>query len=213
MALITIAANMVAGLGQANLISYASVHDAPNSVPLTLPPWAMALANSLWAGPAWEVYRIELSVDTSPLGAGAIITAAVLSPWLARPAHGTEDDPGQAVIHVVEGIHGAVPVVADYGLLLPQVVSGGVGPPYADILPTPGSRHDIILNAIGRSWIDPTGTTKFGLRLFGDINILVPTGWNDVELYSARDIELTITYIPAVPFVINKSYALSREEL
>ena len=216
MATLEVTAHLYGCVCTAGKATYPLAHDVANADWAGIFPGPIIVLVSILSGlPSFEVARSELSFDTSPAGAGAIVTGVILDLWFARPAHGSEDDPGHMATHVVEGVHGAVVDVADFGLLLPKTVSGGEGPPYADILPAPGSYHAIPLNAIGRSWINLTGITKLALRCWGDIANLVPTGMNDVEIYVGANLpKLRITYIPyALPTKRDKAYALAREEL
>lgn len=199
-----ITASLYGGIYTADKATYPLAHDVANA------DWAgvwvgpIILISSILTGiPTFEVARSEMSFDTSPLSPGAIISSALLRLWFARPAHGSEEDPGHIAAHVVEGVHGAVVDVADFGLLLPKTVSGGEGPPYADILPAPGSYHDIPLNAVGLNWINPTGETKFGLRCWGDLANIIPTGWNDVEIHVGANLpRLIVTYSLGTPKVL-----------
>ena len=105
----------------------------------------------------------------------------------------TEIDPGQATIHVVEGVHGDTLEPDDFGDLLPKTTSGG-SISHGDIVQ---GWNEISLNATGRGWISKTGITKLGLRLAGDIDNSTPTGYNSLEIMSESSSYapvLTITY-------------------
>lgn len=180
-------------IGPANA-NYAAVHDA--ALADLVGTGNITLENTLDGTPLYYVTRGELSFDTSPLAllGSIVITGGVLSLFIKRPVHASETDLGQATIHVVEGVHGDDPEVADYGLLLPKVVSGGEGPAYADIPPVQGDWFDITLTAAGVSWINNT-MTKFGLRVKGDIDNAIPTGFNDVVVDNKSNLPvLTVTY-------------------
>lgn len=151
-------------------------------------------STGLSAGPNYSVSRGFLCFDTSPLGAGEVISAVVL--WLAPVTGGTEADPGNATLHIIQGIHSDPLVVTDFGDILSSVISGGSITEANFYAAAPGYAT-ITLNAIGIGWINPTGITALALRVAGDVNNLVPTGLNNIAIFGMTGPPtLTITYTP-----------------
>jgi hypothetical protein len=167
------------------------------------------LSNCDWGeGGLYDVARGELVFDLSAVTGP--ISAATLRAWLQRPVHISQDDAGHTTIYIVEGVNATLaPALADYGLMLPNVVLGSAGVLYADVLEG-GSYHDIALNATGISWLVPGALSSLGLRINGDISALLPLGMNDVEIHPApaHPASLTLTYANS-----KWAYPLSRRKL
>lgn len=127
----------------------------------------------------------------------------------------TETDPGYATVHIVEGVQHDPLEDVDYENHVNKNISGG-SIAYGSLVEE--AYNDIVLNTIGRGWINKTGITKLCLRVAADIEDNEPTGENEVAFHSRekgldKAPKLILTYTPAVVTPINKAYALSREEL
>lgn len=118
----------------------------------------------------WKCERGFLYFDTSALGAGWTITAAILTVYVYAKQF---TNAGHADLHIVEGVQDDPAQANDFGDHLLKVTSGG-SIVYADIVDD--AFNDITLNATGRGWINKTGTTKFCVKVSGDIDDLSPSG-------------------------------------
>lgn len=155
---------------------YIVAHDAPSASRSIFPPLAPT-KNYIITETGYFKYGITrglLSFDTSLLGGVAISAANIYI--IAHDA--TESDPGQSDLHIVRGVQHTPPINTDYGDEGLQVTSGGVCPFGSYLL---GWIAVIPFNAFGLGQISPSGTTKLGLRLSGDITASVPTGYNRVD--------------------------------
>lgn len=176
--------------------SWADVHDA------SVPPicdvhdseYELVAAVGFISGSPSYYYidRAFLYFDTSEIEVGATIDEAILALFLNGKV---EDNAGYATLHVVEGVQASPLECADWGKHLDKVVSAG-SVAFADWVS--GGYTPIVLNAIGRSWINKGGITKFCLRLVSDIDDTPPPGIlyaaeNGIAIYSA---EKGVLYCP-----------------
>ena len=158
-------------LTKSNLV-FATSHDALNadSVDVASDEAAVGISKAI-IPPQWSFLRPVLPFDTSPLPPGVGILAAVLSLRGWASSYMALDPP---ILIVVDGSDcAAALVVADYGVLLGKIVSGGsIAIPDFN---TAGWNH-ITLNAIGRGWTNPGGITKLALRTDFDIDSHAESG-------------------------------------
>jgi len=163
----------------ANHVPYDTVHDAADATSLTLlSDIALgdnydALLNEHYAEilvSRFRINRLIITLDCLNLPNEAVPSSAKV--FQTIPFH-TELDEGHADVHIVEGAFSDIPVVADYGALLSEVTSGGLGeyPLEPNGLLRP---KGIDLNATGLGWITKEGNTKLALRFSGDISKLEP---------------------------------------
>ena len=146
---------------------YASAHDA-------------ALADEFGEGDVrvgqdtlsskWFIFRGGIHFLTDDLPDNTTITSAAVA---IVQSHINPNNPLLADfdLHLVEGagLHDAPGVAGDFGYLLHKVTShGSITIPQGGL--ARGIYHNIILNALGRADINPTGWTRYGLRSSDDIN-------------------------------------------
>lgn len=212
---------LVDGYMEGDTPLWPDIHDAPSCLAPTCAMWddeEHIVAGATFMAPGYYVARAWLYFDTSHISSDAIITQAILALSLEG---GEEDNPGYATLHVVKGVQASPLQPPDWGNHLGMVTSGG-SIAFADWIP--GGYTPIVLNPLGRSWINKGGITKFCLRVAADIDNTPPPGpgveENGMEIYSAEKgplycPRLHINYTPAVvaPLRVNRAHALSREEL
>ena len=169
----------------------AVILDYPNSGNLQVSyeaTWALAHdpddAEYLWKNVAniggyaqlgYHCQRACLILDTSILTGRTLLSARLCGTIDA--ASKSEADPGYAQLNIVEGAFSIPLAFSDYGQLRDKTVSGGALN-YSDASSLLNSPSRIALNDVGLGWINPSGATKLGLRVFADINDLAPTGSN-----------------------------------
>ena len=117
----------------------------------------------------WVCERGFLYFDTSSL-AGLTITGAILSVYVYAKQF---TNAGHADLHIVQGVQDDPAQPDDFGDHLLKVTSGG-SIAYDGIVVD--DYNDITLNGFGRSWINKVGTTKFCIKVSGDIDDLAPSG-------------------------------------
>lgn len=115
----------------------------------------------------WLCGRGFLFFDTSDYS-GLTVDSATLKIYVTLKS---EWDDGHADLHIVEGVGNEPLQGTDFGDQLPYVTSGG-SIAYDDI--TVNDWNEITLNATGIGWINLSGTTKFCMKLIGDISDLEP---------------------------------------
>ncbi len=157
--------------------TYSTAHSAANADSITGSGNTRAMNSWGWLASNYTILRGFIFFDTSGLPDGVNITAARI--YFSRVSTG-EDDTGQATLHIVEGVQSDPVVVSDYGAHLTKTTSGGSITRAAIV--AAGALFFLSLNATGLGWISKTGTTKFCLRLAGDIDNSTPAGKNDVNL-------------------------------
>jgi len=135
------------------------------------------IANS-WTGDYYYVRRSFLYFDTSSLGTGTEVSTSTLTLYGSAKQ---QDDSGHANLYIVEGIQADPFTIDDFDAERNKTTSGG-SIDYTSFNDT--YYNDIDLNSTGISWISVTGTTKFCLRVSGDINNSTPTGYNNCKAYS-----------------------------
>jgi len=177
--------------------NYTTCHDAPSGDTPDTSNIRLYHINQ-YAALNYTVRRSYTYFDTSPLGAGAVISATLSLYGKSAP---TETDAGHPDIGVVQGVQDSPLAANDYGDNEPYTTLGGnyidVSAGFAD------QYNDITLNATGRGWINKTGTTLFCTRARGDIDESTPTGSNIAVAYSADQgtgyqPKLVITYTAPV---------------
>ena len=143
---------------------------------------------------AYNLERVFLSYDTSPIGANDIITGVKLRIWIESKY---EADTGSAAIHIVEGVQNDQLLVGDFGDLLAKTVSGGrISYDYI----VEKAFNEIVFNSTGIEWINKGGNTMLGLRMKGDIDNISPSaGLQQISIdisAGANDVysELLINY-------------------
>lgn len=159
--------------------------------------FALAVFNS--GSGNYSIKRGFLLFDTSALGAGATITAAVLG--LAGNGD-AEQNADSTALHAVSCNPASNTALAnaDYD----QVGSTSYGSiNLSSWNETLGTFNDITFNSDGLAAISTISITKIGLRIARDLNNSAPTGNNWIRACSsdngtaARHPKLTITYTPA----------------
>lgn len=143
-------------------------------------------ATELWgADNLIRIYRGFLPIDTSGLGADAIVTAAVLKLYIVskQDAYNGDGYDYMAIVQTDQP-NSAVLTTADFNNC------GATNNPdkgSADIdisgMPT-GSYQDFTLNLTGRGWIEIEGTTMLGIREGHDIQDNFPGDPGEVNKYS-----------------------------
>ena len=151
---------------------YADAHDAADGESISLTGVAR---NSFESGTSqYFMSRGFLFFPTSGLPDGATITVARIRLGVVSR---TENDSGHADIHIVEGVQNDPLILSDFGAHLSKTTSlGNIS--FSEIGGS-GTRFWIELNATGLALINKTGTTKFCVRLSGDIDNTQPTGINE----------------------------------
>lgn len=149
-------------------VSYDTVHDAASATSIAT---GFELDNGKPVSDRFGVRRYLVEFDTSSIPVGSIIQSAILKLYIDSKE---ENNTGHSTVHVVEGVQDLPVQNNDYGDHLSKTISGG-SIAYGDIDITPAQYNNITLNATGRAWIVPGGTTKLCCRLAGDINDQEPT--------------------------------------
>lgn len=175
---LTVYATINDGSVYAGATSYTTAHDASSGTTRPASEDTFHIQNTKYIDNNYYIDRAFLYFDTSGLPDGATITDAVLGLYCSSYA---EPDEGYATIHIVEGVQDDPYNNGDYSDHLNKTTSGGSH----SYPPVSGEYTEIVLNATGRGWINKTGTTKFCLRLSGDINASAPTAQNQVTVYAA----------------------------
>jgi hypothetical protein len=193
-----------------DLFSYAGAHNAAAADLMRTqppPPWELSIRND----PGWNIYRGEI-VFPSTVVSG--ITAMTLRMWLQVPPGGTETDLLATTIYIVQGAN-PIPALADYGILGSHNVVANAGVLYS-LVALAGSYFDIPLNSNAISWFVSGSVFCLGVRVKGDIDATVPTGANDVDLFTSwshgnalQNSSLTITYTPQIGNAIKKKLFVS----
>jgi len=146
---------------------YATAHDANTGT--VAEAGAQVIRNNFEdSDSTYRVGRGFVNFTTSGLGT---ISAAR---FFFRSNGRNEDNTGQSRLYLVRGIQGVPLVDTDFGDHLGYTASGG-SIVFADMgqYPTAAGQNTITLNSTGRGWI--SATTKFCLRVSGDINNSAPT--------------------------------------
>ena len=159
---------------------YATTHGAANGTAIRSTITATYIDNAYVAGYGYQIIRGFLFFDTSPLGPGAVISAAILSLYGKESVETNLDHPDGGI---VEGVQGDPLVVANYGDHLLKTTLGADSYFSRDTWNIAGYNAKA-LNATGIGWINKTGITKFCIRSKGDIDIAVPTGKNYLGWWS-----------------------------
>jgi len=153
--------------------AYAAVHNAANGSNLGITPVCWNYYNTTFF--TYSIDRGFLDFDTTTL------PGAIAGRFAFRVSGKTNNDPGHSDFHIVQGIQNIPLLLSDYGAHLIMTTSGG-SMAYAAIGIGGANTNVLTLNANGISWVVPGGITKFCLRLSGDIDNLVPTDGNVVNL-------------------------------
>lgn len=139
---------------------------------------SMGIANSKPAIGDYYIYRAFIYFDTSSIPTNANITIAKYS-FKIEP----ETKSGTNNLVIQDG----QPTYPHSTLILSDFNHNNYsnnGGQYTNISNLSDSEwNEITLNANGRAWINKGGTTKFCLRLSGDIAQVTPTGLNGVGIY------------------------------
>ena len=177
--------------------TWAEVHDAVTGDQAVDGATVSEVASE-WLGLGLDRFQIERAyfpIDTSGIGAGATITAAVLNVKPNSDVYNMDDD-GQDYTTVVETFQASTSelIRADYidcgsdngtaGRAKETPIEKGSNDLDFDQL-SAGVYAQWTLNATGRGWINKTGTTKIGLREGHDIEN-TPVNTNDVVENSWR---------------------------
>lgn len=182
-------------LGKSRAPSWISAHDTADGDEMKLTKTYLVVQTNTEGIPViFDCYRSYLFFGTSALGAGAIVSAATLSLY-GYP--GEEFDPGHADLGMVEGVQHDPLEYVDH-IAHRYKTTLGIESYYAYPLATDAYTSKS-LNATGIGWINKTGTTKFCLKLKGDIANLQPGGKNSTRPYACEkgagfQPKLVITY-------------------
>lgn len=168
---------------------------------------ATILATSFWSDGTSraQIHRAFLPVDTSPLGAGATVTAAVMKLFVFTIFNGDADANGHVGVYDASQASTSTLVVADYDQVADTAFSNTID--FGDL--TDDAYNDFTLTAGGRSNIDVTGFSKFSSREGHDVADDEPTTDLDngmairgsEQTGTDEDPKIDITFTPAVSFV------------
>lgn len=171
------------GIVQSTTGAWATVHEETTGAS------AVSNATSLWAGVTasktnWYIQRSFLYFDTSTIGAGNTVTAAVLSLYNSATVNPTS---------VQKGTQAATLTTGD--------IHAFSGNEYIHITPTANQYNDWTFDAQGRSDIVITGTTKLCVREYtSDYNYAGPSAgqsnfWSaEEDQANERRPRLVVTY-------------------
>lgn len=174
-------------------LAYALAHDsATGEAPYTESASSCFAYNRAYSAGHFQVIRGFLRYDTSAIGADPIINARMHIRAYNWGSSIYEDDAGYATVVIVEGVQSNPLALTDYGDELVKTTSGGQIT-NAEWL-TGGSDPHLILNATGRSWINPNGITTLCVRLISDINNNEPTGTNLANIGTGGGVVLEVNY-------------------
>jgi len=163
-------------------------------------------ANNLTGTPTYRVYRSFMYFDTSGLPDTCTITAVTLGLY---GYSANETDAGQSDLQLYEGTQATPLTTADFDAFNATALSDDfTNWEYA--LAT-DDYNTITLNASGRGIISKTGTTKFCLRVKGDVDGDTPTGANNQVPYASDKgvgykPRLIVTYTEEE--AVNKAYGV-----
>ena len=164
--------------------------------------WIAAIADTAFSGGTvplgqrlgFDIWRCFLYFDTSALPGGATILSATLR------LYGSADNSAADFLITIQTGSGGHPedplVVGDYD----KSFYSGDGGSLTTVGFNLAGYNDIALNATGRSWINTTGTTEFGIRSSEDIAGSQPAGDEWLQFYTNdwvgvdKDPQLVITY-------------------
>jgi hypothetical protein len=190
-----------------DLFSYAGAHNAAAAdsiIQQPPPPTVMGLSNN----PGWNIARGEIFFPATFVPGN--IVSMVLRMWLQQPPGGTETDPLATTVFIVQGANTVPPLLTDYGLLGSHNVVANTGVIYPLVV-LAGSYFDIPLNSNAISWFVSGSVFCLGVRVKGDIDATVPTGDNDIDLFTSwshlnalENSSLTITYAAQTGNAIKK---------
>ncbi len=147
-----------------------TVHDATVGTDNNAGATQARVETKTYSGNTYSISRILLPFDTSALPDDAVVDIASLRVYIGNPINDQDDD-GNDFLRVVQNTAASPTAITndDYD----QV--GAIDNPTAgatdlDISNIAGPDHKTFtLNATGRSWINLTGYTKFGLREGHDV--------------------------------------------
>lgn len=150
-------------------------------------------------GITFTITRSFFLFNTSSLGAGATISAAVIS----FNAQGTKANGDSTSLIIVDGTPASnTAIVAEDYDQTGSTEHGSIA--LSAWVETDGTYNDVTLDASGIAAISKTGITKFAGRLALDLNNVIPTGNNYIGIYFAdqagtsNDPKLVITYTPGL---------------
>ncbi|MBI4087020.1 VCBS repeat-containing protein, partial [Candidatus Kaiserbacteria bacterium] len=162
-------------LEYANSGAWNTAHDAASATD-TNAGAETARFESKHAAGNYRIKRVVLPFDTSALPDNAVVDAATLKAWITSPWNDGDDD-GSDFVRLVQTTT-ASPTSIAYGDYddVGAVDNPTAGATDIDISNT-GSNQWLTLtfNATGRSWVNPTGYTKLGLREGHDATDVAPT--------------------------------------
>ena len=186
--------------------TYSTAHDAADAdAEDSTDPELLGMNSDV--GATYFIRRGGMLFDTSALGSGATISAAVLS--LYYNSDKANADAGQAEPHIVDFNPASLTdiVVGDWDQFgttsFATVAYSGI---------STAQYYNFTLDSNGIANISKTGTSAFGIRSAGDINNSTPTGGNRVSWMSAdtagtsNDPKLVITYTAVVGPANLKTY-------
>lgn len=165
--------------------TWADAHDAANGDGVYSNGLNISIQTNKDGAADWDIARGLLFFDTSGLGADATVVSAKL--YLYDFTGGTkyEADDGHADLYVVEGVQGDPIGVDDFGDHLTKTAPGGIIT-YDNWDDSGTNAENIIqLNNTGIGWISKTATTKFCLRIKGDIDDTAPSDRNGYDIVGA----------------------------
>lgn len=148
---------------------WATAHDAANAENI-FAAWHLEVHSTADMLVNYKISRTFLYFNTAALPNDCTIVSAFIR--LYNETHMVGANRDLAGLCVVEGIQSDPFDAADYGDHLAQTTLGAYLP-YDDI--PEYSLFEIPLNTVGMAWINKTGTTKFCLRLKGDVDDVPPT--------------------------------------
>ncbi len=193
---IEISATADAEVGSENAV-YATAHDSASGSYIIV----IGGRAGQWPIGVYNVSRFVIRFEeTANLPDDAIIQSVVLKLRIDTPDINAPWD-----LVVVDGSVVSNPIVqSDFGLLLPQKVSGGS-------IPADGGWGtewiSIPLNETGESWINVEGPTQLAIRSNKDISKTIPAGDDSIYIYGVNDFA---TPAPAV-LVVNYSQPIGNQ--
>lgn len=192
-------------------VNYATAQGASSGTSIDNTSVFIVIDNRLYYD-TYNVHRGFLYFDTSSLGATAAIVSATVTVYVA--ADQWELNAGHSDLRLYEGTQSDSLALADFDAFGVTALSADfTNWNYAMAV----GNHTITLNSDGRAVINKTGTTKFCLRITGDIAASIPSGPNDVVIYSSEQYvgyqpALYIDYTVLTPPALTTTAASSVEE-
>jgi hypothetical protein len=121
--------------------------------------------------------------------------------WIAIPPGGTEFDPPSSTVYIVQGTGNLQGFDnSDYGVLGSHNTVANTGVTY-DLFDIAGAYFSIPLFSSAFGWFVSGQPFNLGVRVKGDVDSVVPTGSNDLEVFekwqnagAVQNSSLTITY-------------------